>query len=361
MFNALTVSALQANPHHPRATTAQFTPLTNSRQPNRKDILQLLRSALSYAKDLGTDGTPHGYMGLVVDGNDYARVTNNAPPYQIPVHPGPVVPQGANQLAAYQNEENHKRQLKTYEDHQHAHSAVKAALLQCIPEEFVAPLMDPEVHFSNVTVLQIFHHLMTTYGTVTREDLDHNEEELKAPWSPTTPIESLWLQATRAQRFPPATDALSNSYVLRALINNVRNTNTFESTLKRFDELPAANQTLVRFKEEMNRSYKLWVQTNNRSTASAAGYSSANIAQTPPPSGNTGLSKYAFCVGTKVFAYCWTHGLSPVRDNRPEHNSHTCTNRRDGHQEDATFDNLMRGLNPCSLRPRCDNNNNNGE
>ena len=166
------------------------------------------------------------------------------------------------------------------------------------------------------------------------------------------PIETLWLQASRAKQFPPATDALSDNYILRALVTNVRNTQAFVSTLKRFEDLTTADQTLTRFKTEMNRSYKAWVAANKETTSLQAGYSSANLAQNPAPAAAPSVSnsKYTFAVGNKMYTYCWTHGLSQVRDSSSEHNSTTCTNRHDGHQVDATFDNQMRGCNPCNAR-----------
>lgn len=354
MFNALNASAQRA-PHAFSAITAsRFTPLDPDKQPTRKDVLQIRRVALAVSKEISTDGTPHGYTGLVVDGAEYDRITNNAPPYQIPVHPGRDAPQGANQLAAYHNEEHHKRVLKEYVNYSDAHTYIRNAMITAIPERFILALCDPDCQYANVTVLALLNHMFTTYGTVTREDLDQNEEELKAPWTPSTPIEALWLQATRAQQFPPDTDALSNNYILRALASNIRNTKAFDSTLKRFDELPVADQTLARFKTEMNKSYKTWVRSQTNTTAEEAGYSSANVAHTPaPPAVPTApTSKYNFQVGSQVYAYCWTHGLSQVRAGADEHNSRTCTNRHALHQEDATFDNRMRGCNPCLTKYR---------
>lgn len=354
MFNAINASAQRA-PHAFSAPT--FSPLIKLdplKQPNRKDILQLRRGCLAIAKEVSTDGTAHGYTGLVVQGAEYNRITNNAPPYQIPVHPGRDAPQGANQLAAYHNEEHHKRQLKEFEDYTCANNTIRNHLLAAIPEQYLLTLCDPDSLFSNVTVLAMFDHMFTNYGTVTREDLDQNEAELKSPWEPSTPIETLWLQATRAQQFPPTADALSDNYILRALESNVRNTRKFESTLKRFDELPSVDQTLTRFKTEMNRAYKTWVRANTNATAAEAGYSSANIAHTPPapPPALPSLSKYSFSVGSQVYAYCWTHGLSQVRSGTDEHNSRTCTFRHAMHQEDATLDNRMRGCNPCLMKYR---------
>lgn len=352
MFNALTASALGAPPAGPQPTTSQFTQLDPARQPNRKDILQLRRSALALAKELCTDGTPEGFVGLVVQGVPCARITNNAAPCVIPAHPGHDVPVGANQLAAYHNEEHHKRQLKRFEAYKTANQHIKAAILHVTPESFLAPLADPDVGFAEVTVLAIFNHLMETCGAVTREDLDTNEDELKAAWTPTTPIENLWLQATRAQQFPPPTDALSDNCILRALVQNVRNTKSFDTTLKRFDELPIADQTLTRFKTEMNRSSKTWVRANATATASDAGCSSANLARTPATPAPASTSKRSFQVGAHTYTYCWTHGMSQVKTTTQEHNSSTCTNRLDGHQEEATLDNRMGGCNPCLARHR---------
>jgi len=92
MFNALTASGLRAPQTSAVTTTALFAPLDPSHQPNRKDILQMRRSAIALAKELSTDGTAEGYIGIVVQGPTYDRITGNAQPYQLPVHPCPDVP-----------------------------------------------------------------------------------------------------------------------------------------------------------------------------------------------------------------------------------------------------------------------------
>jgi len=247
------------------------------------------------------------------------------------VHLGLDVPAGANQLSAYHNEENHKRQLKRFEDYKTVSKNIKDAVISAVPESFIATLSDPDVGFGNVTILQIFEHLMTTCGTVTHEDLDQHEEESKEPWIPATPTEDLWLQTAKAQLFPPASDALSDNCILRALVQNVRNTKAFDSTLKRFDELPRADQNLARFKLEMNKTHRTCVRANHKSTAAKAGYSSVNLAQTP--SVLTTASRCSCKWGTKTHTYCWSHGLSEVKPDTPEHNSRTCNNCHEGHQE----------------------------
>ena len=144
-----------------------------------------------------------------------------------------------------------------------------------------------------------------------------------------TPIEDLWLQAAKAQLFPPASDALSDNYILRALVQNVRSTNAFDSTLKRFDELPTADQNLANFKLEMNKTCRTWVRANHNSTAAKVGYSSVNLAQTPALL--TTASKCSCKWGTKTYTYCWSHGFSEVKPDTPEHNSCTRNNRYEGH------------------------------
>jgi len=85
------------------------------------------------------------------------------------VHPGPDVSAGANQLSAYHNKENHKRQLKRFEDHKTASKNIKDAVISTVPKACIATLSEADIGFGNVTILQIFEHLMTTYGTVSHE------------------------------------------------------------------------------------------------------------------------------------------------------------------------------------------------
>lgn len=98
MFNALTVSGLRVPQTSPVTTTALFAPLDPSRQPNRKDILQLRRSAIALAKELSTDGTAEGYVGLIVQGPTYNRITGNAPPINSQCTQGRMCPMAQTNL-----------------------------------------------------------------------------------------------------------------------------------------------------------------------------------------------------------------------------------------------------------------------
>jgi hypothetical protein len=95
--------------------------------------------------------------------------------------------------------------------------------------------------------------------------------------------------------------------------------------------------------KERKRKHKL--------TAQAAGFRGANAATTtsnqpratiilPPPTGNV-------VVGTVKMSYCWTHGLTTNCD----HNSGTCTSKREGHVADASTVLNMQGGNNCIYTP----------
>ena len=114
MFDTLATSALPAQPVFNAPLSTQLTPLDPNVQPNRKTLLQFWTQIFEIASQYPNQGNTHGSLSLVIDPTtaDYARITNNAPAPQIPVHPGPNIPVDMTQITAYQNEENYKRQLQ---------------------------------------------------------------------------------------------------------------------------------------------------------------------------------------------------------------------------------------------------------
>jgi hypothetical protein len=93
---------------------------------------------------------------------------------------------------------------------------------------------------------------------------------------------------------------------------------------------------LANFKLNNNHA---WKERNRRVLAKSAGYHDAlsatvqalaAVGKETRPSTN---AKPAATVGTVPMFYCWLHGLGFSE----QHTSHSCNNKKDGHQDDATI------------------------
>ena len=71
------------------------------------------------------------------------------------------------------------------------------AMLLC----YINALSHPTLGFATITCLDLLTHLWNMYGTITQAELDENVKCMNTPWSPPTPMETLFKQHTNAHAF----------------------------------------------------------------------------------------------------------------------------------------------------------------
>ena len=78
---------------------------------------------------------------------------------------------------------------------------LQSFIINCVEDQDINALKDPVTNYVLVTPLELMTHLWTTYGTIDQGDLSANEERMKAPWSPPTPIETLFKQMSDGKKY----------------------------------------------------------------------------------------------------------------------------------------------------------------
>ena len=78
--------------------------------------------------------------------------------------------------------------IKEYND---TDMAIKLLLMSEFRETYIRALQDRYVGYENVTTLEILTHLYTNYAKITLNNLQENVDEMKAPWDPNQPFETL--------------------------------------------------------------------------------------------------------------------------------------------------------------------------
>ena len=301
-------------------------------------------------------GGNHGHLQILT-GTDNAfwnELTNNAPIFQVPIHPGthPNIPQGATQhVIAQANREHQVAQC----DHSHYNSLernCKRKMLSSVHPSHYYALSHSKTKFANVKFAQIVAHLRSNHGTPTRDDLDNNKEQYDLPHDLNETVKMTFMKKKQHQQFAAGTRAaISDDNLIQNTITAFKKTGCkhFLKAIRDFDNRPILDQTWGNLQKDMEEAEKL--RKNDPETSEEAGYANkaaeeANRAmeeatdtkENVPPKGE---NKYVLIAANgKKFSYCFTHGL--VRGTR--HNSQTCNEPCSTHKRWATVWNMGGGL-----------------
>jgi hypothetical protein len=154
----------------------------------------------------------------VVSPATYTAATGLATvPFVAPVNPGvaPVIPPAATQTQITETNRQFLADQKEFTIYKTTKVTLKKQVLEAVPATYVNKLKDKSLGFANVTTLQLIEHLVSTYGTVTTDDLDQNMALLHKDWSPTTPIKDLFEQICACREFAINNDAISEATAVR--------------------------------------------------------------------------------------------------------------------------------------------------
>ena len=283
---------------------------------------------------------------MVMNNADYlARSGVN---FIVTVHPGPPpVPAGAAAVIAVA--------LNVYNDaikdvtlYNNLSAALTAQILNAVNASFLSALEDPVFGFSDVTPMAMLDHLRQEYGTLTPEELETNRAALSEPWNFDSPIEDLWAKIANIQRIAAFGDVpIADVTIITLTLAMIEKTGLLATTTEKFRLRPLAEWTIALFKSEFVLGKKERIR---RLTAGdGAGFHGAHnaistpavpitvpaiaaVAVTPIATSDTPpAARHVSVEGGKLY-YCWTHGLSSMRN----HTSITCLNKAAGHQDDAT-------------------------
>lgn len=316
---------------------------------------QLFTNARSVPSTRG--GGLHGHLAMVLSDADY--LARAGVPFEVPVHPGPPPPAvGAAAVVAVALR-LHTEAINDVTCYNNLRAALTSQLITAVNASFLNALEDPIFGFSDVSPRSMLEHLINEYGTLTPEELEANRSALSAAWNFDDPIEDLWAKIANIQRVATFGNVpLADITVITLTLAMIEKTGLLASTTEKFRLRPPAEWTLALFKTEFQLGNKERIR---RLTANDAGFHGAlnatggvppDTAITPPPTAAAAVTpatatpsatRHVTVEGGKMF-YCWTHGLGTQRN----HNSLTCINKAEGHQDTATAFRMMGGNNTIS-------------
>ena len=306
---------------------------------------ELCANAMAIPSSRG--GGAKGHLALVMTDAEYLTAAGVA--FNAPVHPGdaPVHAAGATSAQITETNRQYKAQLKEFETYTAVETALKAQLVEAVPDTFINALSDKYVQYGATTVQALLQHLFDTYGTVTPDDLLKNEQEMEQPWSPEQPLEDLFKQIRLCREFAQDHDEISDNKAVRSALNNLEQSGVFTEDIRTWRQKSLADRTWTNFIPHFMEANK---ERKRQLTTRDLGYH-AHV--TDKTEGQEGVSETTKAQASKKpsdaiegFYYCWSHGLGP----NPNHTSTTCNKRAEGHRTDATIKNMMGGCNMIHRR-----------
>jgi hypothetical protein len=334
----------------PTLTVIRDTPTHSTIATLEKEVNSNAMSIPS-ARGSGT----HGHLALTVTAAAYlvlAEVDFVPPP-----NPGAVPVHAATATAAQITEANRRFDAARLEFQTYTivEGLLKRQVLAAVDSIYLDELNDETVGFATATCRDLLQHLRLNYGTITPDQLEDNLRNLERQWQPPSPLEALFQQLKKCQRFAAdGNDPITNKTVVRAALKNIEATGLFTDACRDWRKKSEATQTLTAFKTDFSAADK---ERLRQTTSASAGYHGANavravpraaapsVPSPAPSSSSSSTPNYRPASTPRNFHYCWSHGLG--RNSR--HTSRTCAHPKEGHEQEATLDNLMGG---CRLIAR---------
>ena len=359
---------------------------------------QLKANAIAVTSDLG--GGQFGHLGLVLTPQDFARLS--PVPYVRPAHPGAlVIPAGTAQHEAIRLREEHKENIRLFRETIAVEKVLIKLIVGAVEAQYLKEIRDHHTDTITDTVADVLTFLFDRYGAVDSETLDEHEAKVRSLfWNLSDPpvtifneIEDL-VELAEAARLPK-----TNAQIVNMGLHIIRKTQDFEQALTAWFARPVADQTWLNFKEHFTSAHRALKQirgptmrnttfqanlmakqlTDNieRMKTEVLANVNALVTHTPAsdhshvapsvPSVNATTSvttedlvRLIADLQQKVASlhpptstpgqrggppirrrrntskYCWTHGAC-------SHSSAECNNKREGHQDSATFANKQGG------------------
>ena len=318
---------------------ATLTSITGRPDPLSLGILQgeLYANAISIPTELG--GGLYGHLAMIMPHAKYATMAG-AVDYVTPPHPGvqAAAPVNATAVMITQLNRQHDKALERHMLHANVANALKQQLLEAVDDMFVSVLRHQRLRYSQISPGQLLQHLIDTYNIVTEETLEDNRSLLSAEWNPDAGMEVLYTRITNVQQFASeagAAHAISDATAIHLVLQALERTGMFTDACADWRKRAPGEQTLLKFKSDMDHA---WKERNRRVKAKDVGYHdalSASMQALAADKENMSPTKTvpAAKVGNVSMYYCWSHGLG----FSDKHTSHTCNNKKEGHQDDATI------------------------
>ena len=250
---------------------------TPTMTPNYTSIKKFEQALRDNALAISSYQTHLGHLALVVSPDEYNEVSGDVP-FIVPTNPGLYAGTGSSNKAQIEISRQFTFDQNKFVKYQATVTALRNLILNAIDEKYVRSLRHEISGFANVHPYDLLTYIWTTYGKI--DDADHslNEQRMRAPWNPPTPIETLFDQLEDGQEFAAqGNETIDDSQLMRWAYDNIKATGLFDKDCERWRKRPPAVKTWTTFKPffiiaENDRK-------KNNPSASEASYSANQVQQ----------------------------------------------------------------------------------
>jgi hypothetical protein len=337
---------------HPTLTPIIGKPDAATLKLLRKEVYANTKSVPSTA-----GGGLNGHLGIAMPAGAYTIRAGQ--PFVKPAHPGPLPVYAAGDTNALITATNrtYNTTLSDFNTFIKVPQEVKQQILTAVDKIFLQDLEDDVFGFADVSIIDMFAHLTTTYGTLEASDLETNRNKLATQWNPDSAFENFWLRIRNIRAVANAGAApIPDGATIELSLTSLRQAGVYDHAITAWEDKPIAEQTWANFQTHFTHHEKTRLK---RLTAQAAGFHGANkitpvtpdsdASETPTPALAAAIkqadTKYNYTCQEINLYYCWTHGLSKNK----AHTSISCTHPQEGHKKEATLENRLGGVNKISF------------
>jgi len=188
---------------------------TPTMTPNYTSIKKFEQALRDNALAISSYQTHLGHLALVVSPEEYNEVSGDVP-FIVPTNPGLYAGTGSSNKAQIEISRQFTFDQNEFVKYQATITALRNLILNAIDEKYVRSLRHEISGYANVHPYDLLTYIWTTYGKI--DDADHslNEQRMRAPWNPPTPIETLFDQLEDGQEFAAqGNETIDDSQLMR--------------------------------------------------------------------------------------------------------------------------------------------------
>ena len=137
-------------------------------------------------------GGKHELLELLLHPEKYKRLATHD--FTAPNNPGtsPNIPVEATWPQINEIVRDHKTKLREWQETSRTDQALQQQLITAFDEQYLRGLRNIHTGYVSVVTFQMLMHLYDNYGIITAVDIENNDKEIRTPYNPALPIETLF-------------------------------------------------------------------------------------------------------------------------------------------------------------------------
>ena len=255
------------------------TPTPINGEPSYKALKKLKNELRANASSVDSDlgGGDHGYLGLVLDETEYARIVPDHP-FIAPDFPGVLrIPPGTETVDALNYRENHRQNISLYRECREVERALMRHITTAVEPKYIDSLKNEDTDLVEEDISTVLDFLFTHYGKVpTREVKEKEHEVLATPFIPSDPMVTIYRPIEQLRILAEiAKIPYTEFQVVDFGLQLVKNTRDFENALGEWNQKPTQERTWDNFKTHFQNAQQT-LKDIRGPTMKQAGYHHAN-------------------------------------------------------------------------------------